>query len=167
MDLPSDIFEKPLKNCQEKLLRFAKIFNSKCSVRLNKPLNDWINQIRLNKPSKCSIRLNKVRLNKHLQHRKITAKTEKLFSNLNDSQNLSQLPAWYVSTPIISNRSKFACKYWKVTKSLSFWISTESSFFLDLKFILFYLILIFFSAGAGTVLNLFLNFGQKWASFFM
>ena len=53
---------------------------------------------------------------------------------------------------------------WKITKIPSFWISTEFSFFLDLKFVLVGLFLIyFFIAQADIVIYLFLNFEQKWA----
>ena len=45
--------------------------------------------------------------------------------------------------------------------NLSYLINLEFNFFLDLKIILFYFFLTFFTAEADSVLNLFLNFEQK------
>ena len=63
---------------------------------------------------------------------------------------------------ILESLQYFACKYWKITKISSFWISTEFSCFQDLKFILilFPLFLLLMEAG------IFLDSEQQWASGF-
>ena len=75
-----------------------------------------------------------------LQHRK-TAKAKKygvFFFWLENIQIfMSCLRCLKQHSVILESLQYFACKYWKITKISSFWISTEFSCFQDLKFILF------------------------------
>ena len=74
-----------------------------------------------------------------LQHRK-TAKAKKygVFFWLENIQIfMSCLRCLKQHSVILESLQYFACKYWKITKISSFWISTEFSCFQDLKFILF------------------------------
>ena len=85
------------------------------------------------------------------------------FFDLNDRQKFSQMPAQRATQhSIISESLQFCLQTGKSLKFHRFESVQNFSFFLDLKFVLVGLFLIyFFIAEADIVINLFLNFEQK------
>ena len=99
-----------------------------------------------------------------LQHRKIAKAKKQAFFKLNNCQKTFSIACAEQQCFIILNGNNFACKHKKITEILSFFESAQ--ILVSLFSVNFFLFFVYFAVEAGIVLNLFLNFGQKWASCF-
>ena len=71
-----------------------------------------------------------------LQHRKIARAKKQAFFNLNNCQKNFSIACAEQQSFITLNSCNFACKHKKITEVLSFWISTNFSFFDQFEFFL-------------------------------